>query len=113
MSVRSSESLWYLEFRNQGSSGVSETAFPMQSDALRILVLTREHTDYLWYGVMLRDQRHFVPDLTWCPDPEDAGELLHNAHFDVLLWDSSFHSGVDVGYLQYLSVAGNEKPVIA
>lgn len=92
---------------------MSETAFPMQSDALRILVLTREHTDYLWYGVMLRDQRHFVPDLTWCPDPEDAGELLHNAHFDVLLWDSSFHSGVDVGYLQYLSVAGNEKPVIA
>lgn len=85
----------------------------MQSDTLRILVLAREHTEFLWYGALLQDHSDFMPDLTWCPDPEDVGELLHNAHFDVLLWDESFHSGSDVGYLQYLAVAGNEKPVIA
>lgn len=85
----------------------------MQSDTLRVLVLAREHTDFLWYGAMLQDHSDFVPEMTWCPDPDDAGDLLHHAHFDVLLWDEAFHSGTGPGYLQYLSVAGNEKPVIA
>ena len=85
----------------------------MQSDNLRILVLTGEHTSYLWYGNLLRGHGDFVPELTWCPDPDAVGDLLLNAHFDVLLWDATFHAGSGAGFLQYLSVAGNEKPVIA
>ena len=85
----------------------------MQSDNLRILVLTGEQTDFLWYGNMLRGHGDFVPELTWCPDPDAVGDLLNNAHFDVLLWDATFHAGSGAGFLQYLSVAGNEKPVIA
>ncbi len=85
----------------------------MQSENLRVLVLTGEHTDLLWYGDMLRGHSDFLPDLTWCPAPDDVGDLLHNAHFDLLLWDCSFHSGSGASFLQYLSVAGGEKPIVA
>ncbi|SFR60958.1 diguanylate cyclase (GGDEF) domain-containing protein [Marinobacter daqiaonensis] len=85
----------------------------MQSHNLRLLVLTGEYMDFLWYGELLRGHADFVPELTWCPDPDDLGDLLENAHFDVLIWDCSFHAGSNIGFLQYLSVAGNEKPVIA
>lgn len=85
----------------------------MQSDILRILVLTGEHSELLWYGDMLRGHSDFIPEFTWCPSPDDVGDLLHNAHFDVLLWDCAFHVGSGSGFLQYLSVAGNEKPIVA
>ncbi|SES86501.1 diguanylate cyclase (GGDEF) domain-containing protein [Marinobacter segnicrescens] len=85
----------------------------MQSDNLRILVLTGEQTDFLRYGAMLHGHGDFVSELTWCPDPDDVGDLLIHAHFDVLLWEPTFHAGSEGGFLQYLAVAGNEKPVIA
>src|SRR5690554_3588398 len=85
----------------------------MSSDNLRILVLTREQADFLRYGAMLQGHGDFIPELTWCPDPDDVGDLLRNAHFDVLLWEPTFHAGSESGFLQYLAVAGNDKPVVA
>ena len=56
----------------------------MQSDNLRILVLTGEQTDFLWYGNMLRGHGDFVPELTWCPDPDAVGDLLNRLPADQL-----------------------------
>ncbi|MDX1552365.1 MAG: GGDEF domain-containing response regulator [Marinobacter sp.] len=83
------------------------------SGHVRLLVLTPEYSDFLWLSALLADDRELEADLTWCPDLIDCDDLIHNTHFDVILWDCVFHGGSEDAFLQYLSASSNEKPVLA
>lgn len=85
----------------------------MSCSRIRILALTPEYTDVLWFGSLLSRNREFDPDITWCPDLLDCEDLIRNAHFDVILWDCVFHGGSEKAFIQYLSVSCNDKPVLA
>lgn len=91
---------------------MTETMDPMILSTVRILVLVPEHTDYLWYAALLRNNYEMVPDLTWCPDLADCEDLVGNAQFDVILWDCALHGGSELAFLQYLTVASGDKPVL-
>lgn len=80
---------------------------------LRLLLLIPDYSDYLWLHDYLSRDREFEPDIIWCPDLIDCDDLIHNASFDVIIWDCVFHGGSEPAFLQYLAVASNEKPVLA
>ncbi|MEP5176762.1 diguanylate cyclase domain-containing protein, partial [Marinobacter alexandrii] len=80
---------------------------------LRLLLLIPDYSDYLWLHDYLSRDREFEPDVIWCPDLIDCDDLIHNASFDVIIWDCVFHGGSESAFLQYLAVASNEKPVLA
>ena len=82
-------------------------------DCLRLLVLTREYADYLWFSAMLADDSEICSDATWCPDLVDCDDLISNASFDVIVWDCVFHGGSEASFLQYLSVSSEDKPILA
>jgi len=82
-------------------------------DRLRLLVLTPEYTDFLWYQDMLSGDAALSLDATWCPDLIDCDDLIYNASFDVIVWDCVFHAGCESSFLQYLTVSGGDKPVLA
>ena len=91
-------------------------SLPMETpeqERIRLLVLTPEHRDFLWLGHLLGQDPAMAPEMTWCPDLIDCEDLLANAQFDVILWDCIFHGGSETEFLQYLTVSGREKPVIA
>lgn len=79
----------------------------------RILILTPELTDYLWYCALLDQNLELVVDTTWCPDLDDCADLISNARFDVILWDTVMLASTEAALLQYLMVAGGDRPVIA
>jgi len=80
---------------------------------LRLLVLTPEYADYLWFSAMLADDSEICSDATWCPDLVDCDDLISNASFDVIVWDCVFHGGSEASFLQYLSVSSEDKPILA
>jgi diguanylate cyclase (GGDEF)-like protein len=82
-------------------------------DCLRLLVLTPEYADYLWFSAMLADDYEICSDATWCPDLVDCDDLISNASFDVIVWDCVFHGGSEASFLQYLSVSSEDKPILA
>ena len=82
-------------------------------DCLRLLVLTPEYADYLWFSAMLADDSEICSDATWCPDLVDCDDLISNASFDVIVWDCVFHGGSEASFLQYLSVSSEDKPILA
>ncbi|MEP3561082.1 MAG: diguanylate cyclase, partial [Marinobacter sp.] len=82
-------------------------------DRLRLLVLTPEYTDFLWYQSMLSDDAELLPDATWCPDLIECDDLIYNASFDVIVWDCVFHAGCESSFLQYLTVSSGDIPVLA
>lgn len=82
-------------------------------DCLRLLVLTPEYADYLWFSAMLADDSEICSDATWCPDLVDCDDLISNASFDVIVWDCVFHGGSEAPFLQYLSVSSEDKPILA
>ncbi|WP_303290251.1 bifunctional diguanylate cyclase/phosphodiesterase [Marinobacter sp. SS5-14b] len=84
-----------------------------RNDRLRLLVLTPEYVDFLWYRAMLSRDPEIDPDATWCPDLIDCDDLIRNASFDVIVWDCVFHGGSESGFLQYLTVSSEDKPVLA
>ena len=84
-----------------------------RNDRLRLLVLTPEYVDFLWYRAMLSRDPEIDPDATWCPDLIDCDDLIRNASFDVIVWDCVFHGGSESGFLQYLTVSSEDKPILA
>ncbi len=80
---------------------------------LRLLVLTPEYADYLWFSAMLADDSEICSDATWCPDLVDCDDIISNASFDVIVWDCVFHGGSEASFLQYLSVSSEDKPILA
>ncbi|MGO1462990.1 MAG: putative bifunctional diguanylate cyclase/phosphodiesterase [Marinobacter sp.] len=82
-------------------------------DRLRLLVLTPDYADFLWLNALLAGDPEISPDSTWCPDLPDCDDLIHNATFDVIVWDCVFHSGSETAFLQYLAVASAGRPVLA
>jgi len=82
-------------------------------DCLRLLVLTPEYADYLWFSAMLADDSEICSDATWCPDLVDCDDLISNASFDVIVWDCVFHGGSEASFLQYLSVSSEDIPILA
>ena len=80
---------------------------------VRLLVLTPEHADLLWLGSLLSGDSEMDLDLTWCPSLVDCDDLIRNTSFDVIIWDCVLHGGSSSDFLQYLSVAGAEKPILA
>ncbi|KAA1172362.1 GGDEF domain-containing response regulator [Marinobacter salinexigens] len=89
---------------------------PLETSAtnqLRLLVLVPDYSDFLWLTSLLAGEAEFFPDATWCPDLIDCDDLIRNANFDVIIWDCVFHGGSETAFLQYLSVASNEKPILA
>ncbi len=80
---------------------------------LRLLVLVPEYSDFLWLSALLAGDPEFSPDATWCPDLIDCDDLLRYTRFDVIVWDCVLNSGSESAFLQYLAVAGHEKPVLA
>ena len=85
----------------------------MRPGQLRLLVLTPDHSGFLWLNALLAGDVEISADATWCPDLVDCDDLIRNASFDVIVWDCVFHSGSEASFLQYLAVASNEKPVLA
>lgn len=81
--------------------------------AVRLLILTPELQDYLWYVHLLKQNPELKVELTWCPDLADCEDLISHTQFDVVLWDSIMFVTSQTAFLQYLAVAGDEKPVIA
>ncbi len=92
---------------------MTETLDAMNRSSVRILVLTPEHADFLWYGSLLRNNYELLPDMTWCPELSGCEDLVRNAQFDLILWDCVFHGGSETAFLQYLTVASNDSPVVA
>lgn len=92
---------------------MTEMTYSMNRSSVRILILTPEHTDYLWYVSLLRGCFEILPDTTWCPDLIDCDDLIRNTAFEVILWDCVLRGGSEIGFLQYLSVSGSGKPIIA
>ncbi|MCH8499220.1 MAG: GGDEF domain-containing response regulator [Marinobacter sp.] len=80
---------------------------------IRLLVLTPEHCDFLWYQALLKGQSEFSADLTWCPDATDCEDLISNTQFDLILWDVALFGGTELAFLQYLQVASDDRPIIA
>lgn len=80
---------------------------------VKLLVLTPEHADLLWLGSLLSGDAEMNADLTWCPDLVDCDDLIRNTSFDVIIWDCVFHGGSESAFLQYLTVSGGEKPILA
>ena len=80
---------------------------------VRLLVLTPEYADLLWLGALLAGDHEMSADLTWCPELVDCDDLIRNTHFDVIIWDCSFHGGSESSFLQYLSASRGEKPILA
>lgn len=83
------------------------------SDRLRLLVLTPEYADFLWFCAMLSGDPETYPDATWCPDLMDCDDLIRNASFDVLVWDCACHDSSEAGFLQYLAAISEERPILA
>ncbi|WP_148861450.1 bifunctional diguanylate cyclase/phosphodiesterase [Marinobacter fonticola] len=81
--------------------------------SIRLLILTPELQDYLWYVHLLRQNPELRLDITWCPDLADCEDLIANTQFDVVLWDSIMFVSSQAVFLQYLSVAGDDHPVVA
>lgn len=92
---------------------MTDTMESMNRSSVRILVLTPDFADFLWYGSMLRSSFDLLPDLTWCPDLIDCDDLIRNTHFDVILWDCVFHGGSEFAFLQYLTVSSSDTPIVA
>ncbi|SFM00777.1 EAL domain-containing response regulator [Marinobacter zhejiangensis] len=88
---------------------VHETA----GEHIRVLVLSPEYADFLWYRAFLEADDEIKVDATWCPDLVDCDDLLNNALFDVLVWDCVFHGGSEQDFLSYLAVSGHDCPVLA
>lgn len=84
-----------------------------RSDQVRLLVLTPEYTDFLWFEAMLSKDPEISPDAIWCPDLVDCDDLIRNASFDVIVWDCAFHGSSEAAFLQYLCAASGDKPVLA
>jgi diguanylate cyclase (GGDEF)-like protein len=82
-------------------------------DRLRLLVLTPEYADFLWFSAMLGQDTEISPDPIWCPDLVDCDDLIRNARFDVIVWDCVLHGGSEDAFLQYLAVSSQEKPILA
>jgi len=80
---------------------------------VKLLVLTTEYADFLWLDSLLSGDAEMSADLTWCPDLVDCDDLIRNTSFDVILWDCVFHGGSESAFLQYLTVSGGEKPILA
>lgn len=83
-----------------------------RAEQIRLLILTPQHTDYLWLQALL-GKSGLVADATWCPDPVDCDDLIRNACFDIIVWDSAFCTDSEASFLQYLQVASDNKPVLA
>lgn len=90
-----------------------ETLDAMNRSSVRILVLTPEHADFLWYVSLLRNNYEILPDLTWCPELSECEDLVRHAQFDVILWDCVLHGGSELAFLQYLTISGSDVPVVA
>lgn len=91
------------------------TLAPTEANAsqVKLLVLTTEYADFLWLDSLVSGDAEMSADLTWCPDLVDCDDLIRNTSFDVILWDCVFHSGSESAFLQYLTVSGGEKPILA
>ncbi|WP_404367549.1 EAL domain-containing protein [Marinobacter sp.] len=85
----------------------------MDPSSVRILVLTPEETEFLWYESLLRNSREILPDLTWCPEVTDCEDLIRHARFDVIIWDCGLHGGSELDFLRYLAVSSHDRPVVA
>jgi diguanylate cyclase (GGDEF)-like protein len=80
---------------------------------MRLLILTPQMTDYLWYQALLAQNLELSVDITWCPDLDDCTDLISNAQFDVVLWDTVMMVSTEAAFLQYLVVVGGGRPVVA
>ncbi|MAA65166.1 MAG: GGDEF-domain containing protein [Alteromonadaceae bacterium] len=80
---------------------------------IRLLILMPELSEYLWLCHFFRQNPEITVDITWCPDLADCEDLISNAQFDVVLWDSAMFVTSQTVFLQYLSVAGDNRPVVA
>ncbi|BES69590.1 hypothetical protein RE428_06080 [Marinobacter nanhaiticus D15-8W] len=92
---------------------MNDTEDAWNATSIRLLILTPELQDYLWYRHMLHQNPELRLDITWCPDLADCEDLVANTQFDVVLWDSIMFVSSQAVFLQYLSVAGDERPVVA
>lgn len=91
---------------------IHAVAGPGERETPRALVLTTEYTDYLWIEDLFAVGGDGKVHLTWCPDAESCEDLVQNARFDVILWDSSFASSTPELFLQFLVTAGGDRPVV-
>jgi diguanylate cyclase (GGDEF)-like protein len=91
------------------------TLAPTQANTnqVKLLVLTPEYADLLWLASLLSGDTEMSADLTWYPDLIDCDDLVRNTSFDVIIWDCVFRGGSESDFLQYLTVSGGEKPILA
>lgn len=80
---------------------------------LPVLVLTGELFIYLWYRSLLTRLPALKVEVTWCPEIEAAENLIRNSHFEAVVWDCHFHEGDQTAFLRFLSMAGEDRPVLA
>ena len=80
---------------------------------LPLLILTDELADLLWLRQMLADAPELYAEATWCPELGACEDLIRNAHFDVILWDTRLTNGALDAFLQYLTIVSGDVPVVA
>lgn len=83
------------------------------TEQVRLLVLTPEYADFLWFVAILSEDAEINSDAIWCPDLADCDDLIRHASFDVIVWDCVLHGSSETAFLQYLCVASEDKPVLA
>jgi len=91
----------------------SDDVTPGDEEELPLLVLADRLSDFLWYRSLLQSLPALSVDITWCPEVGAAEDLVRNTHFEAVIWDTQLNHGDPVTFLQYLTIVGGDRPVIA
>jgi len=78
-----------------------------------VLLLTPEHTEFLWFKHLLTSQERSVDrEVHWCSDLRQLHELMSLDKFDVILWDCGFRDEDPIVFLGFLSFDSDQTPVV-
>jgi diguanylate cyclase (GGDEF)-like protein len=78
----------------------------------QILLLTTEHTEWLWLSHLLQETQNLPIDLIWLNNPEQCAQAFNEHCFTAILWDFAFSEGDPQTYLSYLTIESNHTPII-
>lgn len=83
-----------------------------KSTPVTLLLLTKEHSEYLWISTLLKGIASFEFELQWHQSPKESVDSFNLSNVNVILWDYSFSESEPLTYLSYLTVESDHTPII-
>ncbi len=95
-----------------GNTGMLPMVSRSEEPKLNVLLLTSEHTEFLWLQRLLEQADGIVSLTQWCSDLSQLRDMFSQKTYDVILWDCGFRDEDPFVFLGFLSFDSDQTPVV-